>query len=204
MMGAPSIYDSTSSHLLSRLRSRDTEAWSRMVDLYGPLVFYWCRRSRLQQADAADILQNVFAAVASSIDEYESRDDGNFRGWLWTITRHKINDHFRGIQRDGLAAGGTSAHLRMAEVPDRSAEYHPSEADDDRDRQEFSALLHRGLQNVKAEFEDRTWQAFWRSAVEGDSTADIAAEMGITANAVRQAKCRVLRRLRDELGGDSA
>jgi RNA polymerase sigma-70 factor (ECF subfamily) len=189
--------------MVSRLRHRDAEAWSRMVDLYGPLVFYWCRRSKLQQADAADILQNAFAAVAASIDSYQSRGEGSFRGWLWTITQHKIHDHFRGIHRHGEARGGTSGAVRMAEIPDRTVEYQPNEADDERDQTEFSALLHRGLEAVKAEFEDRTWHAFWRAAVDGDSTADIAAEMGITPNAVRQAKCRVVRRLRDELGDDS-
>jgi len=204
MVGTSSTYDSTSSHMVSRLRDRDAEAWLHMVDLYGPLVFYWCRRAKLQQADAADILQNVFAAVSASIDGYQSRAEGTFRGWLWTITQHKINDHFRSTQRHGEATGGTSANVRMAEVPTPTIEYQPSETDDAQDRQEFSAMLHRGLENVKAEFEDRTWKAFWRAAVEGDSTADIAAEMGITANAVRQAKSRVLRRLRDELGDDLA
>lgn len=53
---------------------------------------------------------------------------------------------------------------------------------------------------VRSEFEDRTWQAFWRVAVEGHATAEVAADLGITANAVRQAKSRVLRRLRQELG----
>ena len=171
-----------------------------MTDLYGPLVFYWCRRSHLQQADAADVVQNVFAAVASSIDRYQSQANGNFRGWLWTITRNKINDHFRAILRDGEAVGGTDAQAHLAQVPDANAAYQPSESGDDQDREEFSALLHRGLEQVKAEFEERTWRAFWRAAVEGDSTADIAAEMGITAGAVRQAKSRVLRRLRDEWG----
>ncbi len=78
--------------------------------------------------------------------------------------------------------------------------YQPSEEGDPQDQNELSALLHRGLEIVKSEFETRTWDAFWRVAVEGDRTADVAADMGISANAVRQAKSRVLRRLRDELG----
>ena len=94
--------ESTSSDLVTRLRQHDAAAWSRMADLYGPLVFYWCRRSQLQQADAADVVQNVFTAVAGAIAGYERRADGNFRGWLWTITRNKINDHFRQRGSDSL------------------------------------------------------------------------------------------------------
>ena len=198
MPGSPSTFDSTSSDLLSRVRSRDALAWQRLSDLYGPLVFYWCRRSNLQSEDAADVLQEVFTAVAANIDAYEARPGSNFRGWLWTIARNKINDHFRRLARDGEAEGGTAAHQQLAELPD----YAPSEANDEGDQRELSALLNRGLEVVKAEFEERTWRAFYRAAVEGDSTADIAAELGITAGGVRQAKSRVLRRLRDQLGDD--
>jgi RNA polymerase sigma-70 factor (ECF subfamily) len=193
---SPTSFGSTSSDLISRVRARDESAWERLAELYGPLVYYWCRRSNLRGEDAADVFQNVFAAVSANIDQYEQRDDSNFRAWLWTIARNKIHDHFRRIGRDGEAAGGTAAHERLAELPD----YQPAEASDVKDRDELSALLHRGLTVVQAEFEASTWRAFWRAAVEGDSTADIAADMGITAGAVRQAKSRVLRRLRDELG----
>ncbi len=196
MAVSPSTFGSTSSDLVSRLRAHDDAAWERLAELYGPLVFYWCRRSNLRGEDAADIFQNVFAAVATGIDGYQQREGSNFRGWLWTIARNKINDHFRRIGQQGEAAGGTAAQQQLAAAPD----YQPSEAEDAADRRELSALLHRGLETVRAEFEERTWNAFWRAAVEDDSTADIAADMGITANAVRQAKSRVLRRLRDELG----
>lgn len=196
MAVSPSAYGSTSSDLISRLRAHDAIAWERMVELYGPLVFYWCRRSGLQSDDAGDVFQEVFTSVAAGIDKYQQRPGSNFRGWLWTITRNKINDHFRRLRQSGQAPGGTTAQIHLSELPD----YLPNEAADADDRHELSALLRRGLHVVRAEFEQRTWQAFWRAAIEGDSTADIAADMGITANAVRQAKCRVLRRLRDEMG----
>jgi RNA polymerase sigma-70 factor (ECF subfamily) len=75
-------FGSTSSDLISRLRARDALVWERMAELYGPLVFYWCRRSNLLGEDAADILQNVFTAVAAGIDNYQQREGSNFRGWL--------------------------------------------------------------------------------------------------------------------------
>ena len=86
--------DGTSSDLLSRVRAQDPAAWERLADLYGPLVYYWCRRSGLQEADAADVVQNVFVAVASAIENYRRQADATFRGWLWTVTRSKVQDHF--------------------------------------------------------------------------------------------------------------
>jgi RNA polymerase sigma-70 factor (ECF subfamily) len=150
----------------------------------------------LQGEDAADIFQDVFTAVAAGIGNYQQREGSNFRGWLWTITKNKINDHFRRLRQQGQGVGGTTAQQQLAELTD----YEPNEAADVEDRHEHSALLHRGLSVVQSEFEPRTWQAFWRVAVAGDSTADVAADLEITANAVRQAKSRVLRRLREELG----
>lgn len=195
--GPPSISD-TSSDLVSRLRVRDDQAWERFTAVYGPLVFYWCQRSRLGDADAADVVQNVFVAVAAAINNYRPRSGSPFRAWLWTITRNKINDHFRVKNAAADAVGGSAAAQRLAQLPD----YEPHEETDAQDRDQLSALFHRGLATVRAEFEERTWQAFWRAAVENESTADIGAELGITANAVRQAKSRVLRRLRDQLGDD--
>lgn len=191
-----SAFGKTSSDLLSRLRANEASAWERMADLYGPLVYYWCRRSGLHSEDASDVFQNVFSAVAKNIGKFEKREGQNFRGWLWTITRSKINDHFRRLKNHAAAAGGTNARLQMAEV----ADYEPDDDSDVSDRHELSALLHRGLDVVRDEFEDCTWQAFWRVTVDGHSTAEIAADMGISTGAVRQAKSRVLRRLKDEMG----
>ncbi len=62
-----------------------------------------------------------------------------------------------------------------------------------------TSLLHRALEIIRPDFEDRTWQAFWRATVEGHTAADIAQDFGMTPRAVRQAKYRVLQRLRTEL-----
>jgi RNA polymerase sigma-70 factor, ECF subfamily len=188
---------STSSTLLRRVREHDADAWRRLVDLYGPLVFYWGRRSGLPSADAADIVQDVFAAVHAAIARFQ-RDDrsGTFRGWLWTITRNKIRDHFRRGAGQAVGAGGTDAQQRLERVP----EQWDDDSVDPRDRGELSGLFHRALDLIRGEFQDRTWQAFWRSAVEEQPTAQIAADLGVSANAVRQYKSRVLRRLRQELG----
>lgn len=187
---------STSSSLIRRAQRRDPEAWRRLVDLYGPLVFYWCRRGGLASPDAADVFQEVFASVSASLERFSPQREGTFRGWLWTITRNKLRDHYRHHANEAQAAGGTDAYHRLAELPDQ----WPGDSVDPRDRSEIQSLYRRALDLVRSEFEERTWQAFWRSVIEGQDTAQVAAGLGLTPNAVRQYKSRVLRRLRRELG----
>jgi RNA polymerase sigma-70 factor (ECF subfamily) len=187
--------DGTSSDLLSRVRARDPAAWERLADLYGPLVYYWCRRSGLQEADAADVVQNVFVAVAAAIGNYRRQAGATFRGWLWTVTRSKVQDHFRRLRTQSPGAGGSEAQRRLAELA-----YQPNEEADGQDQAETTALIHRTLRGIRGEFEQATWTAFWRTVVGGERPVDVAPQLGLSANAVRQCKRRVLRRLRDELG----
>jgi RNA polymerase sigma-70 factor (ECF subfamily) len=191
---------STSTSLLDRVRAHDQEAWKRLVRLYGPLVDFWIRRSGLQPADREDLFQEVFRSVATHIGAFrKDAAAGSFRGWLRIITRSKVVDHQR--KRDQTRPlGGPDSQQRMESLPD-SAHLDDDAALDEQERQELDALRRRALELVRSEYEERTWQMFWRSTVEGDAVADIAAEMSVTPSAVRLAKSRVLRRLRDELAG---
>jgi RNA polymerase sigma-70 factor, ECF subfamily len=191
---ASSFPDSTSSTLLQRVKLHDAEAWRRLVRLYGPLVFLWCRRSGLARHDSADVAQEVWAAVATHIAEFRrDRPGDTFRGWLWTITRNKVRDRLR--SQEPLAIGGTSIQGAMAEIPDDqtdSSQLVPNER---------QILMRRALELIRSEFEDRTWKAFWRAAVDQRPAVEVAAELAITPGAVRQAKYRILRRLREEMDG---
>jgi len=179
------------------MKARDPQAWQRLTELYGPLVYHWGRRHLLSAEDASDLTQEVFSAVAGAIDRFlHSPEHGTFRGWLWTIARNKLRDHFRRAVQREEAAGGTEAWLRLSSVP----EHWSDDSCNATDRVELQWLFRRALDRVRCEFEDRTWQAFWLSTVEQRDTAAIAAELGFSANSVRQAKSRVLRRLRRELG----
>ncbi len=189
----PSSNPSTSMTLLERIRNRDEEAWQRLHRLYAPLVLHWCKQWDVRGEDAEDVQQEVFQAVASNLEGFRrDRPGDTFRGWLRGITRNKLLDHLRRRQRHPQAKGGTDAHRRLMEVP---------EQDLPEDSQELlSALYHRALDLVRGEFEPRTWDAFWRSAIDGQAPADIAAELGVTPAAVRKSKSRVLHRLRQEIG----
>lgn len=193
---ASSADSCTSPSLLDRVAQRDPEAWQRLVRLYGPLIFHWARRQGLGEHDAADILQDVFASVSRSIHRFEHRRAGAFRSWLWTITRNHVVTCFRTRADEAPAAGGTQAWRELANV----AATLSDDPDEFTDRQELTALHQRGLEIVRSEFEERTWQIFWRVTVDELTTAEVAAEFGVTPNSVRQYKSRVLRRLRQILG----
>jgi RNA polymerase sigma-70 factor (ECF subfamily) len=184
----------TSLTLLERARAADQDAWQRLVSLYSPLVFSWLRRAGMGEADATDQLQEVWQSVFGALDRFQrDADKGTFRGWLWTVARNKMRDHFRAQQGKPIASGGTDACQMFQNVP----EQEPT----DESGVEDHRLLHGALQLIRAEFEDRTWQAFWGMAVDGRSAADVGSELGLAANAVHQAKFRVLRRLRQEMAG---
>lgn len=194
---APLSDNKTSTSWLSRVRHRDPQAWQRLTELYGPLVYHWGRRHSLSSEDASDLTQEVFSAVAGAIDRFlHTPGQGTFRGWLWTIARNKLRDHFRRKGDREAADGGTEAFQRLALIP----ELWSDESHDVSDQVELQRLFRRALDRVRSEFEERTWQAFWLSTVESRATEDIAAELSLSTNSVRQAKSRVLRRLRRELG----
>jgi RNA polymerase sigma-70 factor (ECF subfamily) len=186
--------DPTSSSLLRRAVAREPGAWERILTLYSPLVRHWCRQAGIPDHDIQDISQEVFAAVSANLGKFQSDRPGTaFRAWMRGIARHKLQHYFQ--DRGEPAAGGTDAQKRLQQVPNPPVEPELSEAPAD-----VAGVYHRALSLVRNQFEERTWKAFWRVAVEDQAPAEVAAEMGITANAVRQAKSRVLRRLREEMG----
>lgn len=185
----------TARSLLDRARERDPAAWERMVTLYAPLVLRWCRGWGLREDDAADVFQEVFQSVARHLAVFRrDRSGDTFRGWLRTITRNKVNDYFRKRDREPTGVGGSEACEMLAQLPQELP------LEEEKAGEAESELLHRALEMIRGEFEARTWQAFWQTAVEGRAAADVAADLAMTPGAVRVAKSRVLHRLRTDLG----
>ena len=185
----------TSLSLILRIQEGDTTGWKRFVALYGQMIYGWCRQSGLQPSDAEDVSQEAFTSIATSIGSFSHRGvPGAFRGWLWTITRNKILDHFRNLDRRPGAVGGTDFRMRVESVPNLPEEVPQAELSQEQ------ALLLRALEQLKGEFQEQTWQAFWRLTVERTTAAKIGEELGMTKKAVRQAKYRVIQRLREEFG----
>lgn len=182
----------TSLSLLERVKTRDTAAWERLVNLYTPLVNHWAGR-HLQEADMADIRQEVFLSVSRMIGEFERvSTSGSFRGWLRVITRNKICDYWRMRQKVREETGGTISH-QLQEIPADFGQV--SETD------EFGILYQKALELVAVDFESRSWSAFWQVVVEERDPAAVAADLQMSLNAVYLAKGRVLARLREEFAG---
>lgn len=191
---------STDASLIDRVRENESQAWRDLVDLYGPLIAYWCRRMGMAERLVQDCVQDVFIAVLKALETYEPRgSERGFRGWLWGITRHKCIDKVRHEGRHPRPTGGSSAHRQTQEwMDEESSELSSS------DRIEIGRLFRRALDQVRAEFEEKTWQAFWRTTVDGIPAPIVAQELEISASTVRKYRSRVSRRVRLQLGETSS
>ncbi len=188
----PHATDDTSVSLLERVRQQDNAAWHRILDLYGPLVFGWCLRAGLSNDEASDLMQDVFLTVSQEIQDFRRNEPGDsFRGWLRVISRNRIATYFRKNAGKAQATGGSTAQMAIQAVPS-------NENDPTTDLEEKSGIYSRALRLIQTEFEDRTWRAFIETAINHRAAPDVALDLNISPGAVRQARYRVLRRLKAE------
>lgn len=185
----------TRASLLVQLRDGDnTDAWHEFVRLYGPVVYGFARKRGLQDADAADLMQDVMRSVSSAIGRLDyDRKQGTFRGWLFTITRNKVFNFLSARRIRPQGSGDTTTNKLL--------ETHP-EAVDGADAWELEyqrRLAAIAMEQVQTEFQESTWRAFWLTAVEGQSAADVAQQLKLSSGAVYVAKSRVLARLKQEV-----
>ena len=177
--------------LLERLRDAgDEAAWRRLVQLYTPLLFYWARRRGESEHDAADLVQEVFVTLLQTLPTFQYDRNGKFRSWLRTVMLNKLRDRKR---RDARAENALAQVAQRPEVAVADA------TEDVWDAEYLQMLTSRALRLMQTDFAPATWQACWQTVVQGRPPADVARQLGISENAVYLAKCRVLRRLRQEL-----
>jgi RNA polymerase sigma factor (sigma-70 family) len=172
----------------------DGQAWSQFVAIYSPLVYRFARRYGLQASDAADVTQDVFRAVARSIRHFDyDRRRGSFRGWLITVARSKLHDFLSRRSAEVEGRGGGESQ--------RALEQQLSRDDEDAflQREHRRCLFDWAVGQVRGDFHDSTWQAFWQTSVEGDSTQEVAGRLGMTVGAVYIARSRVLSRLKQKI-----
>lgn len=191
----PLTSPSTSLSLLRRVGEQDPKAWERLVAIYGPLVYRWCRRRRMNAQDAADIMQEVFAAVSKGFSRFE-RTAGSqpFRGWLYGITAHKIADQQRQNLRSPVQLVGDGLEETVATVVSYDSDSTDSKSD-------LLCVVSKTLEVIRGEYTEVTWNAFWRTTIDGRSAPEVADELGLEPANVRQIKFRILRRIRSELQG---
>ena len=185
----------TRASLLVQLRDGANHgAWQEFMKLYGPVVYGFARKRGLQDADAADLMQEVLRAVSNSIGRLEyDRSQGTFRGWLFTISRNKVFN-FLSARRIRPQASGDSSTNRL--LDSKAEEQDGSEAWEMEYQRRLAALA---MERIKNEFQEKTWRAFWLTAVEGIGAADVAEQIGISTGAIYVAKSRVLARLKEEV-----
>lgn len=189
----------TSATLLRQAKENNAEAWERLVQTYSRPIYRWCRRAGLQAADAGNVVQEVLRSVARKLPDFRyERSSDSFRGWLRRITTNKINDHFRiEAKLPSRPKGGTDAHRNLLHLaaPDL---HEPTWATIRTSSNPTRKLDQAALEEVRSQFSDRDWRMFWRVVVDGQSAVEVGDEFGVTANAVRIVKMRLLRKLRSQ------
>ena len=151
--------------------------------------------------DARDVSQNVFLSLSKCTMRFQPGEGANsFRGWLWGVTNNHIKYYLRQESSQPSAVGGSTAVRRMADVA-QEAEPAGLESEEMASRTGEQGLLKRALELLRTDFQEPTWRAFWQTTMESRPAAEVAAELGLSANAVYLAKSRVLRRLRQEFEG---
>lgn len=183
--------DRTSASLLEELRQApDQQTWGRFVKLYTPLLFFWARKLGLHEADAADLVQDVFTILVRKMPEFYYDQQKSFRKWLRTILMNKWRNSLR-----------RAANARQGGPEGLSAVADPQDPDEVIEAEYRQHLLNNALELMRSEFPIKTWKACWEHVVMGRPAAEVAAELGIVPGAVYVAKSRVLSRVRQELAG---
>jgi RNA polymerase sigma-70 factor (ECF subfamily) len=185
----------TRASLLVRLRdAKDREACARFAALYGPLVHGFARKRGLQDADAADLTQEVLRAVAAAAERltYDPQR-GSFRGWLFTVVRNELRNFLTKQRRQPQGSGDSGVQGLL--------DGQPAPEDERRlwDEEHERRLFHWAAEGVRREVEETTWRAFWLTAVEGKSGRETADALGVSVAAVYLAKSRVMARLKEHV-----
>lgn len=182
--------------LLARIRDgTNADAWREFLQLYGPVVYGFARNRGLQDADAADLMQEVLRSVARNASKLEyDPSRGTFRGWLYTVTRNKIYNFLTAGKNKAKAAGDDSAQERLEAIPNRE-----DDGDDQWELEYQRRLSAQAMERVKHEFQPNTWKAFWGTAVDDRPAEQVGKELKMSVGAVYVAKSRVIARLRDEV-----
>ncbi len=185
----------TRQSLIVRLSdSRDIEAWELFIELYSPFVYTYLRRRGIQDADAADIGQEVLRTVSRSVVAFDHRRrPGSFRKWLITITQSRLADFAARGKKQVAGSGDTTTLEAIHQHPDHNNDEEVLE----RDYQE--CLFNWAADRIRGEFQPSTWNAFWQSYVEGQDCRQVAEELAMSLGAVYVARSRVLARLKEKI-----
>lgn len=185
------VMSTIATSLLDRVRLQEPKAWRRLVELYTPLLYYWCRNWGVPHSDEDDLIQEVFMQVARKVVDFRrEKPSDSFRGWIRTITHHRVIDYFRKRKRDQKKWG------QLSEIPDSALPAAPVMS---MDGQELMLLFRRAMKLISEDFEPRTLKIFEALTLDGKTPREIADEVDLSVASIYQIKYRVSRRLKQEL-----
>ncbi len=184
----------TSATLLARLRQvpPDQAAWAQFMERYGRKIYGWCRQWNLQEADAEDVTQNVLLKLAEKMQTFVYDPARSFRAWLKTVARHAWSDYWSG-RKAAVGAGGSQAVELLQTVEAREDLVRRLEEEFDRE------LLDEAVTRVRMRVTPRTWEAFERTALRGESGAEAARGLGMKVATVFVARSKVQKMLQEEM-----
>ncbi len=187
--------ESTSTTLLRRVAAEpaDAAAWDAFVDRYGRMVFRWCRRWNLQEADAEDVTQGVLLQLAKQMRDFQYRPDGRFRAWLRTVAYRAWARFLEHRKRPGTGSGDSGIWRMLESAPAAEDFVRKMEEEADREVMELAAVA------VRRRVQPHTWEAFRLLAVEGLSGKDAAERVGMNVGAALVARSKVARMIRAEV-----
>ena len=181
--------------LLLRIRNADDDsAWTQFVEIYAMLIHRFAMRCGMQEADAADLTQDVLGSVASAIRrlDYEPTK-GSFRSWLYTIVRNRVRNFFNRQGRHPRGSGDTAMLAVLEKQP------APGDDSDYWEQQYEKQLFRWAAEQIRGEFNEKHWQAFWQTAVDGRGGQEVANGLEMSLGALYAAKSRVVRRLKEKI-----
>lgn len=188
----PSLPETRASLILRLPNRGDARAWDDFAAVYAPLVYRLARRHGMQPADSDDLVQDVLAAVARSVEAWLERPErGSFRAWLLRIAKNQAINALTRPKRRHTAVGGSDAAHRLTQQIDTNGDT-ASEFDLEYRRE----LFRWAAQCVREEVTEKTWQAFWRTTVDCQPIAKIASDLGMSVGSIYIARSRVMTRLR--------
>lgn len=186
-------HEPTRASLVLRLQDAgDLAAWDEFAAIYGPVVFSIATSRGFQVADADNLVQEVFMAVASSVSDWLQRDDrGSFRAWLLRIARNAAVDMITQRATRTLGRDGSEAQAHLANLP------APSELSSALDLEYERMVFQRAAERVRASVAERTWDAFWLTSVEEISVEDAATKLNTRPGNIYFARSRVMARIKE-------
>jgi len=191
-----SLGPDTRASLLLRIRNpRDERAWVEFQAIYEPLVYRLVRRKGFQDADARELTQEVLLAVANAIQRWDPDPArGSFRAWLFRTARNLMVNFLAREQRHPHGVGQTDFARWLENQPAADG------AESAHFEREYRREMFRwAAEQIRSEFHDATWQAFWRSCVEAQGIPEVAKSLGMSVGSVYVARSRIMARLRDKI-----